>query len=132
MAITDSIADMLTRIRNALGVKFSTVEVPSSLVKEEILKILKSEGYIGNFEVASKGSRKFVKIKLKYGKEGEPVIHEISRVSTPGRRIYRAKSEIPRLKQGYGVTIMTTSKGVMTGAQARKQGIGGEVICEVW
>lgn len=132
MAATDTIADMLTRIRNALSVKFSTVEVPSSRLKEQLLKTLKDEGYIKGFDVHKRGARQFAKIELKYGKNGEQVVHEINRISTPGCRMYIQKQEIPRLKSGYGITILSTNKGIMTGEQARKSGIGGEILCEVW
>ncbi|MBU0580710.1 MAG: 30S ribosomal protein S8 [Candidatus Margulisbacteria bacterium] len=132
MACTDTIADMLTRIRNALAVKFNAVELPLSKMREQILIILKAEGYIGNYEVVKKGNRKFAKVELKYGENGEKVIHEINRVSKPGRRIYITKSEIPRFKNGYGTVILSTNSGILTGKNARKKGVGGELLCEVW
>ncbi len=132
MTCTDPIADMLTAIRNGLRVKFTTVEVKHSRIKEEVLKLLRMTGYIKKYDVVKKGSTPWVKVELKYGKNGENVIHEIKRVSTPGCRVYIKKSEIPLLKNGLGISILTTPQGVMTGEAARKAGVGGELLCEVW
>jgi small subunit ribosomal protein S8 len=132
MTCTDPIADMLTAIRNALCVKFASVEVKHSRLKEEILKILKTEGYIKKYDVTKKDSYAVARIELKYGKNGEQVIHEIKRVSTPGCRVYLKKADIPNVKNRLGITILTTPNGVKTGATARREGVGGELLCEVW
>ncbi len=129
--MTDPIADMLTRIRNALVAKHKTIEIPASRIKVEIARILKEEGYISDYTVVEEGVAKKIKIELKYTPEGEAVIREIRRISKPGCRIYVNKREIPRVISGLGVTILSTSKGIMTGAQARRLGIGGELICTV-
>ena len=129
---SDPIADMLTRVRNAIKMRHPKVDVPASKVKIEIARILKEEGYILNFKVAEEGPIKTIKIYLKYGPNNAPVISEIERVSRPGCRVYVGQSEIPRVLGGLGINILTTPKGVMTGRQARKQGLGGELLCEVW
>jgi small subunit ribosomal protein S8 len=132
--LSDPIADMLTRIRNALMVGHPTVAVPHSKVKAEIARILKDEGYIENYSIAEDGKRSIL-IELKYsGKRRvrRPVISGIKRVSTPGRRVYAGKTEIPWVLSGMGIAIMSTPKGLMTGAQARREGVGGEVIAYVW
>jgi small subunit ribosomal protein S8 len=134
MSMNDPIADMLTRIRNALMVGQSNVAVPYSGVKVEIAKVLQQEGYIEGFNVVE-GEKPNLSIDLKYfGKRRvrKPVISGIKRVSTPGRRVYAGKREIPWVLSGMGVAIMSTPKGVMTGAQARREGVGGEVIAYVW
>jgi len=137
MSVSDPIADMLTRIRNAVLAEHSLVAMPSSKVKTAIAGILKDEGFISNFKVVDAESTGFktLKIGLKYVGEHRhkrPVITRIDRVSVPGQRIYAGKDEIPRVLSGMGIAILTTSKGVMTGRQARKLGLGGEVICKVW
>ncbi|GBD37826.1 30S ribosomal protein S8 [bacterium HR37] len=129
--MTDPIADMLTRIRNALVARHKTVEIPASRIKVEIARILKEEGYISDYTVVEEGVAKKIKIELKYTPEGEAAIREIRRISKPGCRIYVNKREIPRVISGLGITILSTSKGIMTGAQARRLGIGGELICTV-
>ncbi|GIW47347.1 MAG: 30S ribosomal protein S8 [Deltaproteobacteria bacterium] len=129
--MTDPIADMLTRIRNALVARHKTVEIPASRIKIEIARILKEEGYISDYTVVEEGVAKKIKIELKYTPEGEAAIREIRRISKPGCRIYVNKREIPRVISGLGITILSTSKGIMTGAQARRLGIGGELICTV-
>lgn len=134
MSISDPIADMLTRIRNALMAGQTTVAIPSSGLKVEIAKVLQQEGYIEAFTV-SEGIKAIVNIDLKYyGKRRvrQPVISGIKRVSTPGRRVYAGKREIPWVLSGMGIAIMSTPKGVMTGAQARREGVGGEVLAYVW
>jgi small subunit ribosomal protein S8 len=134
MSISDPIADMLTRIRNALMAGQTTVAIPSSGLKVEIAKVLQQEGYIEAFTV-SEGIKAVVNIDLKYyGKRRvrQPVISGIKRVSTPGRRVYAGKREIPWVLSGMGIAIMSTPKGVMTGAQARREGVGGEVLAYVW
>lgn len=131
---TDSIADMFTRIRNGLMVGHASVEMPYSNLKQAIAGILKQEGYIEDFTV-SEGPKQNITITLKYfgrRRGRKAVITGIQRVSTPGRRVYVGKTEIPRVLSGMGVTIMSTPKGVMTGTQARREGVGGEVIGIVW
>ncbi len=130
MSMSDPIADMLTRIRNAQSRGKASVTLPSSKLKEAICRVLAEEGYIEGFEVERDGNKAFLTIRLKYF-EGRPVIEHIQRVSKPGRRIYRGKDELPKVQGGLGIAIVTTSKGVMTDKAARKQGFGGEVICVV-
>jgi small subunit ribosomal protein S8 len=131
MSMTDPIADMLTRIRNGIQARHDRVELPASKLKVEIARILKSEGFISNFKVANEGSN-ILRIYLKYAEGGEPVIHGIERVSRPGRRVYRGKDDIPRVLGGLGLSIVSTSHGVLSGAEAARNGIGGEVLCQVW
>ena len=137
MSLSDPIADMLTRIRNAVLAEHSYVEMPSSKIKTAIAKSLKEEGFISDYGVIDDEPSGFktLKVGLKYVGERRrkrPVIAGLERVSVPGQRIYVAKDEIPRVLSGMGIAILTTSKGVMTGRQARKLGVGGEVICKVW
>ncbi|MCX6591490.1 MAG: 30S ribosomal protein S8 [Acidobacteria bacterium] len=132
MTTSDPIADMLTRVRNAIIARHSKVDVPSSKVKMEIARILKEEGYILNFKLAEEGARKTIKIYLKYTPGNQPVISKLERISRPGCRVYVGSSDIPRVLGGLGVNILTTPRGVMTGATARKQGVGGEILCQVW
>jgi small subunit ribosomal protein S8 len=133
--LSDPIADMLTRIRNAIMAGHASVAVPHSQVKMAVAEILKEEGYIEDVSVGDETPVKMIHIKLKYwGKRRErrPVITNLKRVSKPGRRVYVSKDEIPWVMSGMGISILTTPKGVMTGQSARRQGIGGEVICYVW
>jgi small subunit ribosomal protein S8 len=132
MTTSDPIADMLTRVRNAMMARHAKVDVPSSKVKLEIARILKEEGYILNFKLAEEGARKTIKIYLKYTPANQPVISRLERVSKPGCRVYVGKTDIPRVLGGLGINILTTPKGVMTGSSARKTGVGGEVLCQVW
>lgn len=133
MSMTDPIADMLTRIRNGITSHHERIELPTSKLKVEIARILKSEGFIRNFTVVDKeASQATLRIDLKYSKDGEPVIHGIERISRPGRRVYRNKQEIPRVLDGLGLAIVSTSKGVLSGVEAVKSGVGGEVLCQVW
>lgn len=135
MVTSDPIADMLTRVRNALMANKPSVEVPSSKLKLEIARILKEEGYITDFAVNEVGSFPVITIELKYygaRRERRPVITNIERVSKPGRRIYRSRREMPRVLSGAGIAIVTTPKGVMTADQARRMRVGGEVLCYVW
>jgi small subunit ribosomal protein S8 len=129
--ITDPIADMLTRIRNAIKARHPKVDVPASRLKTEIARILKEEGYILNYKVAEEGARKTIKIYLKYQANNKPVISELARVSRPGCRVYVGRDEIPRVVGGLGVNILTTPKGLMTGREAEKQGVGGEILCQI-
>jgi small subunit ribosomal protein S8 len=132
MTTSDPIADMLTRVRNAVAARHAKVDVPASRLKSEIARILKEEGYILNYKLAEEGSRRTIKIYLKYTPANGSVISTIERVSKPGCRVYVGKDEIPRVLGGLGVSILTTPKGVMTGSTARKSGVGGEVLCQVY
>ncbi len=129
---TDPIADMLTRIRNALAARHPKVDVPASRLKMEIARILKDEGYILNYKPADEGPKRLLRIYLKYTPGNLPVISRIERVSRPGSRVYVGSREVPRVLGGLGVNILTTPRGVMTGKDARKAGVGGEVLCQVW
>ncbi|MBM3812382.1 MAG: 30S ribosomal protein S8 [Acidimicrobiia bacterium] len=130
--ISDPIADMLTRIRNALAARHPKVDVPSSKLKLEIARILKDEGYVLNYKLVEEGPAKTIRIYLKYNGSNLPVISRIERVSRPGCRIYVGGTDVPRVLGGLGINILTTSRGVMTGAEARKTGVGGEVLCQIW
>jgi len=130
--VSDPIADMLTRVRNALSARHPKVDVPASKLKMEMARILKEEGYILNFKLTEEGARKFIRIYLKYTPGNEPVISHIERVSRPGCRVYVGSQEIQRVLGGLGINILTTPRGVMTGNAARKEGVGGEVLCQVW
>lgn len=130
--VSDPIADMLTRIRNALQARKEEVEIPSSKLKVRIAEILREEGYIKGFKVVPDNRQGILKVFLKYDEYGEPVISGLKRVSKPGRRVYVSKEEVPRVMGGLGIAILTTSRGLMTDREARKAGVGGEVICYVW
>ncbi len=132
MSLTDPVADFLARIRNAIHAKHPKVDVPASKLKLEIARILKEEGYIANFKAAEENGHKVVRVYLKYGPDEEAAISNLARVSRPGCRVYVGHNEIPRVLGGMGINILTTPKGVMTGRQARKEGVGGEVLCEIW
>jgi len=132
MSMTDPIADMLTRIRNGITSHHERVELPASKLKVEVARILKNEGFIRNFKVNEEKPQPVLRIDLKYSEDGEPVIHGIERISRPGRRVYRNKQEIPRVLGGLGLAIVSTSKGVLSGQDAVKSGVGGEVLCQVW
>lgn len=128
----DPIADMLTRVRNALIARHPKVDVPASRLKNELARILKEEGYIQNFKLTEEGPKKYIRLYLKYTPANLPVISRIERVSRPGCRVYVNTKEIPRILGGLGINILTTPKGVMTGNTARKEGVGGEVLCQIW
>ena len=132
MSLTDPVADFLTRVRNAISARQQKVDVPASKLKLEIARILKEEGYIANFKATEEEGRKVIRIYLKYGVDNEAAISCVERVSRPGCRVYVGRNEIPRVLGGLGINILTTPKGVMTGRQARKQGVGGEVLCQIW
>jgi small subunit ribosomal protein S8 len=133
MSMTDPIADMLTRIRNGIQSHHERVELPASKLKVEIARILKIEGFIRNYNLAQKDEPQgTLRIELKYAPNGETVIHGIERISRPGRRVYRNKQEIPSVLGGLGLAIVSTSKGVLSGQEAVKSGVGGEVLCQVW
>jgi small subunit ribosomal protein S8 len=123
---------MLTRIRNGITSRHDRIELPSSKLKVEVAKILKSEGFISNFKVVEEGPQPSLRIYLKYSDDGEPVIHGIERISRPGRRVYRGKEEIPQVLGGLGLAIVSTSQGVLSGQDAVRKGVGGEVLCQVW
>jgi small subunit ribosomal protein S8 len=130
--MTDPIADMLTRIRNALKARFAKVQIPSSSVKVNIAKILKEEGYIRSWHVIEDSKQGMLEVSLKYAEKGEPVITELIRLSKPSRRVYVNKGTVPKIRNGLGVAVISTSKGIVTDAVARQQGVGGELICSVW
>ncbi len=133
--MSDPIADMLTRIRNALMIRKTTVEIPASKLKLEIARILKEEGYVEAVTLVEQKPFNIIQIELKYfgsRRERTPVIQHIERVSKPGRRVYRKRTDLPRVRSGMGTAIVTTPKGVMTAAQARREQVGGEILCIVW
>ena len=137
--MNDPISDMLTRIRNAVSAKHTRVDMPASKLKAEIARILQDEGYIQGFRIVEEPSekqgrqpRQVIRVFLKYGPHGEKVISGIERISRPGRRVYMGREEVPAVLGGLGTSILTTSRGVMTGRAARKAGVGGEVLCNVW
>ena len=132
MNMTDPVADMLTRIRNSVRAKLPKVDIPSSKLKVEIARILKNEGYVSNFKVNEDGKQGMLRVYLKYGPGMERVITDVQRVSRPGCRIYCGKDRIPRVYGGLGINILSTSRGLMTGRTAAKEGVGGEIICNVW
>jgi small subunit ribosomal protein S8 len=132
MAVNDPIADFLTRIRNAQMAKHETAEIPHSKMKADIARILKEEGYINDFSERGSDAEKVLVIELKYGPDGQRAIAGLRRMSRPGRRVYRKQRDIPRVLDGLGVAILSTSQGVLTDHQARRQGIGGEVLCFVY
>ena len=132
MSMTDPIADLLTRIRNGLSAGKRWVEIPSSNEKKRIVFILKEEKYIEDFILIDDKGRKQIRVFLKYDYQGKPVISVIERVSKPGLRVYKGKKELPRVLDGLGISIMSTSKGVISNKMAKKFGVGGEVICNVW
>ena len=130
--ISDPIADMLTRVRNALKARFQKVDVPASKLKTEIARIMKDEGYILNYKIVDEDNHKAIRVDLKYTAANQSVISHIERVSRPGCRVYVGSTEIPKVLGGLGVNILTTPKGVMTGKSARKEGVGGELLCQIW
>lgn len=132
MNLTDPVADFLTRIRNSIRARHQKLDVPASRLKSEIARILKEEGYIANYKPTEENGQKVLRVYLKYGANNEAAIRDLQRVSRPGCRVYLGRDEIRRVQGGLGISIMTTPKGVMTGRQARREGVGGEVLCEVW
>lgn len=131
MSLSDPVADFLGRIRNAISAKHEKVDIPASRMKLEITKILKDEGYIQNFKVQDDNRQGVIRIFLKYS-DGVPVITGLKQISKPGRRIYTPKQKLPKVIGGLGVAIISTSKGIMTSEQSLHNGVGGEVLCEVW
>ena len=132
MQITDTIADLLTRIRNASSAKHDTVDIPASKMKKSITQILLDEGYIKDFAVIEDGKQGIIRVTLKYGEGKKPIITGLRRVSKPGLRIYTDVEDMPRVMKGLGIAIISTSKGVMTDRQARKENVGGEVLAFIW
>jgi small subunit ribosomal protein S8 len=132
MSLTDPVADLLTRIRNAINARQQKIDVPASSLKAEIARILKEEGYLSNFKATEENGRKVLRLYLKYGSNNDAAITNLARVSRPGCRVYVGHNDIPRVLGGLGINILTTPKGVMTGRSARKSGVGGEILCEVW
>ncbi|HJW99781.1 MAG TPA: 30S ribosomal protein S8 [Terriglobales bacterium] len=132
MSLTDPVADLLTRIRNAINARQQKLDVPASKLKIEIARILKEEGYLSNFKASEENGRKVLRLYLKYGSNNDAAITNLARVSRPGCRVYVGHTEIPRVLGGLGINILTTPRGVMTGRTARKTGVGGEILCEVW
>ncbi len=132
MTMTDPVADMLTRIRNAIVASYDTIEVPSSKIKINIVKVLKFEGYIRNYKIVGDSKQDIIVIYLKYNEDKSPVIKGLKKISKPSCRIYSRCKKIPRVLDGLGINIISTSKGVMTDREARRMGTGGEIICSVW
>ncbi|MCL4387061.1 MAG: 30S ribosomal protein S8 [Patescibacteria group bacterium] len=130
MVIMDPISDMLTRMRNALTIGKDVVRFPSSKIKAEIARVLKEEGYIGDFEERIEGSKKFIECQLYI--DGKTPITHLEKISKPGRRVYSSKDRIPKVLNGYGLVIISTSKGLMSGKKAKKEGLGGELICKLY
>jgi small subunit ribosomal protein S8 len=130
--VTDPIADMLTRIRNALLARQTVVVIPSSRMKAEVARVLKEEGYIESYEITREQPQPNIRIRLRYAPTRKPVITALQRVSKPGRRVYVGRHEVPWVMSGLGVAILSTPKGIMSGRQARRQGVGGEVLCYIW
>ena len=130
--LNDPIADMLTRIRNAMSAGHPTAEIPASRLKIELARILKQEGFVANYRVADDDGKRTIKVYLKYRADSRPVITKLERVSKPGRRVYTDSGRVPRVIGGIGINVLTTSRGVMTGKQAREMGVGGEILCNVY
>ena len=132
MSMQDPIADLLTRIRNAGAARHVTCDVNHSRIKERICELLSAQGYLGGTEVSGDGPRKTITVRLKYATDGRPVIRGIERISKPGRRVYCGSTEVPKVLNGLGTSIISTSRGIVTDADARRLNVGGEVICNVW
>ena len=132
MAVTDPIADMLTRIRNGVKAKFNSIDVPGSKLKTEIAKILKEEGFIKNYKFLKDGKQGILRIYLKYGPGQSAVVYGLKRISKPGRRVYVKSDGIKPVYNGMGISILSTSRGIITDKKARKENIGGEILCDVW
>jgi len=132
MSMTDPIADMLTRIRNALIASYNTVDIPNSRLKVDIAKVLKNEGFIKNFKIIDDQKQGIIRIFFKYDENGGSILNGLKRMSTPGCRMYTKSDKVPQVLNGYGISVLSTSEGIMTDKQARKTGVGGEVICSIW
>ena len=132
MSASDPVADMLTKIRNAAQARHEKVDIPVSKLKLEIVKILKTEGYIKNFKKVQEDNKSVIRIFLKYDEENAPVIHGLEKISKPGRRVYSSYKDLPRVYNGYGTVIVSTSSGVTTGKKATEKQVGGELVCTIW
>ncbi|HUZ18681.1 MAG TPA: 30S ribosomal protein S8 [Spirochaetia bacterium] len=132
MAVSDPLADMLTKVRNASNARFDKVDIPNSKLKLEIVKILKNEGFIKNFKKMTQDGHGYIRVFLKYDDKMKPIIHGLTRISTPGRRVYTGYRTMPRVFNGYGTLIVSTSTGVTTGKKAAEKRVGGEILCSVW
>ncbi len=132
MSLSDPIANMLTVIRNANTVKMERVDIPASKLKMEIIKIFKNEGYVKNFKLIDENKKSYIRVYLKYTQSGKCIIHNLKRVSKPGLRVYKKKDELPRIFNGFGTSIISTSQGVLTDKKAREKSVGGEVLCYIW
>jgi len=132
MSMTDPIADMLTRIRNAINRRHASVDIPHSKMKESIARILQDEGFVQRYELVPDGRFQVIRVHLKYAEGRRPVLTHLKRLSTPGRRLYAGSAQIPRALGGMGIVIVSTPRGVLTGTRARRENVGGELICEVW
>jgi small subunit ribosomal protein S8 len=128
----DPITDLLNRLRNAMTAGHERVDIPASRVKESVLRVLAEEGYIGPYRRVEEKGRQRLRVSLKYDSDGEPIVNGLERVSRPGRRVYAGAAEIPQVLDGLGMSIVSTSKGIVTGRQAREQRLGGEILCNVW
>ncbi len=128
----DPITDLLNRLRNAMTAGHERVDIPASRVRESVLRVLAEEGYIGPYRRVEEKGRQRLRVSLKYDSEGEPIVNGLERVSRPGRRVYAGATEIPQVLDGLGMSIVSTSKGIVTGRQAREQHLGGEILCNVW
>ncbi|HYT32300.1 MAG TPA: 30S ribosomal protein S8 [Thermoanaerobaculia bacterium] len=132
MVTGDPITDLLNRLRNAMTAGHERVDIPASRVKENVLRVLAEEGYIGPYRRVEEKGRQRLRVSLKYDSDGEPIVNGLERVSRPGRRVYAGAAEIPQVLDGLGMSIVSTSKGIVTGRQAREQRLGGEILCNVW
>jgi small subunit ribosomal protein S8 len=132
MGLTDPLADMLTRIRNAGTARFDKVDIPASQMKISLARILKEEGYIKNFKIIKDKKQGILRVYLKYDEVNKPLINGLKRISKPSRRVYASKDEIPQVLGGLGIAVVSTSKGILTDREARRNGIGGEVLCTIW
>ena len=132
MSVSDPVADMLTKIRNAAQARHEKVDIPVSKLKLEIVKILKTEGYIKNFKKVQEDNKSIIRIFLKYDEANAPVIHGLEKISKPGRRVYSSYKDLPRVYNGYGTVIVSTSSGVTTGKKAAEKMVGGELVCTIW
>ena len=132
MMVTDPITDLLNRLRNAMGAGHERVDVPASRLKEDVVRVLADEGYVASYRRVEEKGRPVLRIGLKYDPEGEPIVNGIERVSRPGRRVYAPAKEIPEVLGGLGISILSTSRGILTGRRAREQRLGGEILCNVW
>ncbi len=130
--LTDPIADMLTRIRNAVRIKNEKIDIPASRIKVEIAKILKEEGFVKSYKILKDKKQGILRLTPKYSPDGKAIITDLKRVSTPGRRVYIGKEEIPKVMGGVGIAIITTSKGILTDKECLREGVGGEVLCYIW